>query len=200
MTNPNTITVETIETDAGVYELEFISDPYGASNPLVEFDHEGMQFYVSDGTCTLIGSAGKALATLIGEYSDDVDGLERRYSKWRAIAASPWQLFTGSGYGSSQGHQWDWYVLVDVTGEHTSRIELAVLSTMAEYEAWETGDVFGYVLRDPSGSEIDACWGYYGYQREREYVISMATALARDDAAEKKKESNSVGAGFVGLI
>lgn len=198
------------ELTIDTYQLQFISDPYGASNPLTEWDHPGMQFHVSGRdsitTDTLAGIAGNALQRIVTTVDElyprgfDVDEeIMRRYAKWRAIAGSPWQLFTGSGQGDVQGHEWDWRVLVDTT-DWPGDIEAAVLSTMAEYQAWATGDVFGYVLNDPSGREIESVWGYYGFDESRQYVIDEATATARRDAEQRKNDVNLVGAGFVGLI
>ena len=31
-----------------------------------------------------------------------------------------------------------------------------------DFEAWVSGDTFGYVIEAPDGREIDSCWGYYG--------------------------------------
>lgn len=31
-----------------------------------------------------------------------------------------------------------------------------------EYGAYLTGDVFGFVIKDPVGEHLDSCWGFYG--------------------------------------
>lgn len=196
---------KTITTDAGDYVLRFISDPCGAENPLTEWDHPGMEFYVQSGNHVTTDTTTRAtrFPGIMAEHYDDVDEITRRYAKWRAISGTPWQLFTGSGYGNCQGDQWDWYVLVDTTdwtGTYSDKIEPAVRATMAEYEAWATGDVLGYTLTGPDGDEVESCWGYYGYDANREYITDITTSRAEDDAAQRIEKSNLVGAGFVGLI
>lgn len=31
------------------------------------------------------------------------------------------------------------------------------------YTAWANGEVYGYIIEDAAGEEIDSCWGYIGY-------------------------------------
>lgn len=200
---------DTIDTPAGQYVVRYVSDE--AENPLTEYGHPDMQFYVSGFDSittdtlstdrqTTAGRAGSALTSFIDHDDDDVT---RRFAKWRAISGSPIQLFTGSGYGNMQGDQWDWYVLVDArawTGEFAARIEPAVLSTMAEYEAWATGDVFGWMLVDPAGNDVASVWGYYGFDENRDYVLSEATAAAEHHATDATNRANLVGSGFIDII
>jgi hypothetical protein len=35
-------------------------------------------------------------------------------------------------------------------------------SEVKEYGQYLTGDVWGYIIEDDEGNEIEACWGYYG--------------------------------------
>jgi hypothetical protein len=41
------------------------------------------------------------------------------------------------------------------TGEKILRAELS------EYQAWQRGEVYGYVIRDRCGEVLDSCWGFY---------------------------------------
>lgn len=44
-----------------------------------------------------------------------------------------------------------------------------------EYSAWCTGDVYGYVIEDENGNELDSCWGFYG----QDYAIESARESAK---------------------
>lgn len=69
-----------------------------------------------------------------------------------------------------------------------------------EWNAWAEGDVFGWVVEDPSGREVESCWGFYGFDREYDYTLSEAKDAAEYDAARRVDRANLVGAGIVGLI
>jgi hypothetical protein len=75
---------------------------------------------------------------------------------------------------------------------------------LVQWHAWGEGDVFGWVLTDPTGNEVESCWGYYGYwegnYEERDYTLSVAEGEAQADAKRRVKQANQVGAGIVGLI
>lgn len=49
----------------------------------------------------------------------------------------------------------------------------AMESGSEEIGAWMWGDVYGWVIEDDNGEDIDSCWGYYGY-KEIDYMISEA--------------------------
>jgi hypothetical protein len=46
-----------------------------------------------------------------------------------------------------------------------------------EYDAYLTGDVFGWQIYDPEDNFVDSCFGYYGYERNIEYVMSEVKAI-----------------------
>ena len=37
-----------------------------------------------------------------------------------------------------------------------------------EYDQYLTGDVYGYVVTDPLGNDVDSCWGFYGLSWARQ--------------------------------
>lgn len=45
------------------------------------------------------------------------------------------------------------------------------------FDAYLTGDVFGYVLEDEDGDTLESCWGYYGSD-EHEYMWSELDSQA----------------------
>lgn len=76
----------------------------------------------------------------------------------------------------------------------------AVKNCLAEWHAWAEGDCFGWELLDPRGKLVDSCWGYFGFDRERDYTLQTATQVALSDAEDRVEQANLVGAGFVGLV
>jgi hypothetical protein len=86
----------------------------------------------------------------------------------------------------------------DISAEHLEKSFDSFLST---WRAWAEGDVFGWRVLDPSGEEMYAVWGYYGFDRERAYTLSEARDVVEGDVFGWRLEiSNIAGAGFVGLI
>lgn len=71
---------------------------------------------------------------------------------------------------------------------------------LEEWAAWRSGDAFGWRLSDPAGEEVESCWGYFNFDRERAYILDEATTLARNDAEDRVTTANRPGSGFIGLI
>ncbi len=46
-----------------------------------------------------------------------------------------------------------------------------VLSELAEYASYVSGEVYGYVVEDPNGDEGDSCWGFI---RDTDYMLTEA--------------------------
>ena len=53
-----------------------------------------------------------------------------------------------------------------------------------EFDQFLTGDVYGVVVTNAEGDEIDACWGYYG----SDYVEEEAEGMAQHAVAAAEKE------------
>lgn len=58
------------------------------------------------------------------------------------------------------------------------QIERATESEAKEYRQWCEGECYGVIIETPSGKELDACWGYIGY----EYAEENAGYLAKEAA------------------
>lgn len=76
---------------------------------------------------------------------------------------------------------------------------------LQQWKAWANGDTFGWKLIDPSGAEVDSCWGYYGLNdnsenSDRAYILEVATKLAEADAQDRIDIASRVGAGILGII
>jgi hypothetical protein len=60
-----------------------------------------------------------------------------------------------------------------------------VADAVAERNAYLSGDVFGYRITHEDGTETDSCWGYYGIDREGEYVTEEIDAEILVDVADR---------------
>jgi len=58
----------------------------------------------------------------------------------------------------------------------------ALRSEVEEYDAYLTGDVYGYIVEDQDGEELDSCWGFIGLQ------------VAEDSAASSLRFQHQVAA------
>ncbi len=81
--------------------------------------------------------------------------------------------------------------------------------TVAIYDAWANGEVYGYILTAPDGREITSSWDFYADPSEPftgdgahglGYMIREARAEAYNDADARVEQANAAGAGFLGLI
>jgi hypothetical protein len=101
---------EVVETDAGPYTINLFPD-YDAMNPMTDWDHEGMAFYI-DGHLDTLGTskAANALRTWLkdGYRREEI---EQRYRLYKAMFGG-WTLVTGTGWSYPQ-ESWTWYVLAD---------------------------------------------------------------------------------------
>jgi hypothetical protein len=54
-------------------------------------------------------------------------------------------------------------------------------SEVEVYDQFLTGDVYGYVVEDEDGAEVDSCWGFFGLDYCRAEAVSAADShLARE--------------------
>lgn len=53
--------------------------------------------------------------------------------------------------------------------------------------AWMWGDVYGWVVEDEEGDQVDSCWGYYG-DEEIDYMISEAKGNIDSYIARREEE------------
>ena len=81
---------------------------------------------------------------------------------------------------------WD-HKLTDHEGKELTMRQYAVsvmASEIKEYDAYLSGECYGYITRDEQGEEIDSCWGFIG---DTDYMIEQAKASIdhrRDDINE----------------
>ena len=59
-----------------------------------------------------------------------------------------------------------------------------LLTEVEEYDQYLTGDVWGYVIEDSDGHEVESCWGFYGEDYcKTEGEEAMARWMRRQEAA-----------------
>ena len=87
----------------------------------------------------------------------------------------------GSGDGISDDDGCDGFILfpvADLVKEGIDRAQAAKIleGEIEEYSAWCAGDVYGYVIEDRNGNELDSCWGFYGQDYATESAKQSAKA------------------------
>lgn len=61
---------------------------------------------------------------------------------------------------------------------------LAVLKLAVEsYAEWLNGEAYGYILEDPSGKQLDSCWGFLGFEYAKDRAEEAAEQLLAESAA-----------------
>lgn len=202
---------ETIETEVGEYTVRWVVDP-DAEEPedfARGMAYDGRRDYAYDQKIDAVHGdhAGEILELLRECYPSrcriSAAGLAR-YVRIKYRLQGVLEV-TEDYYTCEPGHDlrervyglaWDEGSGLQIEAECARVAE----SGVAEYRAWANGDCFGWQLCDPQGRIVDDCWGYYGYQRERQYTLECATEAAMADAAQRSKQANLVGSGIVGLI
>jgi hypothetical protein len=57
-----------------------------------------------------------------------------------------------------------------------------------EYDQYLTGDVYGYVVEDGDGENVESCWGFYGFDYCKQEGLAVGTVCekrARESAEQK---------------
>jgi hypothetical protein len=61
----------------------------------------------------------------------------------------------------------------------------AEVETLDQYY---TGDVYGYVIENEDGDEIDSCWGYFGYEWIDKEMIPECKAIIDNDIRKREEK------------
>lgn len=146
---------------------------------------EQRPFYCSHNSIEIIN---ELLEEYFGDLSDRdrLEFLETLYA-WKGIPA-----LTTSVSGYSQG---DYAELLIVASPEWAEKTGATITAPEQlqpsadlYAAWAFGDIYGYIVEDPEGEEIDSCWGYYGADFNKSGLIDAATG-AIDYEIERRMEA-----------
>lgn len=61
-----------------------------------------------------------------------------------------------------------------ITAKRKKRIFDYLRTEVQTYDDYLTGNVFGYIVENSDGEEIDSCWGFYGYDHEKSGLMEYA--------------------------
>lgn len=56
------------------------------------------------------------------------------------------------------------YLTKRLTSKVLTLARECMIAELDEYSAWRNGEVYGYVIKDDEGNELDSCWGFYGWE------------------------------------
>lgn len=79
--------------------------------------------------------------------------------------------------------EYGWKVL---TKARRKQIETYLRNEVETYDAYLTGQVFGYVLEDAQGEELESCWGFFGEDHWKEELKDIAEYHLKKQAEERE--------------
>jgi hypothetical protein len=141
-----------------------------------------------------------------GQYGSDIPTEENErawdlYQEWLDCYDSSYQVWpikAGNAHGPGSFTIWECdeddeiegYVFIKVPdtdlgklGDASRDVEKIKDALIEQYQQWCRGEVYGYVIEDSDGEEIESCWGYYGDEDAISESKSTAEALAKDSHA-----------------
>lgn len=65
------------------------------------------------------------------------------------------------------------YNIKRVTQRFAEKAEKILLSEIQVYDDYLRGDVYGYILENSEGEQVDSCWGFYGYSYLKDIVANI---------------------------
>lgn len=202
--------IDSIGTSAGTYLLEWHTDenadaPYDEGFTLITYgrSHNGWDSKIDITEGEADSHVGRAV----------IQALSNSYEQWDHVSGAAlvrWLQLQGKRGVTVVDDEYD---PVEASRDRSDRIygiawapadatdpRSYTRSALAQWNAWASGAVFGWRLLDPSGEEIDSCWGYFDTPGEREYVLTDVTRRAQEDASDRTDRANLAGAGIVGII
>ena len=57
---------------------------------------------------------------------------------------------------------------------------------MKVYNCYISGDVYGFVIEDENGEEVDSCWGFYGSEAVEDQMIQNRILV--DEIAKRREK------------
>lgn len=72
-----------------------------------------------------------------------------------------------------------------LTKKVLERAEKLLISEVEEYDHYLCGEVYGYIIEDENGEQLDSCWGFLG---DYKYCLDEAKSAADYWAEQKEKE------------
>jgi len=63
-----------------------------------------------------------------------------------------------------------------ISKELTAKVTESLRNEIKEYDQYLRGNVYGYIMKDATGKELDSCWGFYGLEYCEEEAKRVAEA------------------------
>lgn len=206
-----------VDTVAGTYRVDVVydDDPYPP-----EFNGCGIAWDGSNSSyaSSHIGDDAREILSIIQAYGYKASPAAiARYVRLRFGYPLVWDVYRTGGNGLG-------YAVGEPSTDRTEHCEGLVWAPVdatdpeqyargmvAEFSAWASGHVYGYVVTDPSGEKIDRCYGFYPDESETpksgelwswglNYMYQDALSQIHCDADNRVRQANLPTAGFVGLI
>lgn len=108
------------------------------------------------------------------------------------------------GFSMCDPQGWDWgrvgYIYVtreEILKEYSrkrlskkliAKVREVLESEVKTYDEYLTGAVYGYVVEDPDGDNIDSCWGFYGF----DYCKTTAKEVAEGALKSRVEEAQKI--------
>lgn len=68
------------------------------------------------------------------------------------------------------------YACKRVTKAIRAKVLEVLKAEVQAYSQWASGEVYGFVVKDKEGHELDSCWGFLGMDHVKESAIEAANA------------------------
>lgn len=75
------------------------------------------------------------------------------------------------------------------TRNYRKACEKYLKARINEYDQYLTGDVYGYIIEDSHGNELDSCWGFYGMEHIKEEINGQFKYYEKKDKENKVKQN-----------
>lgn len=77
-----------------------------------------------------------------------------------------------------------------LTKKRLKQIEGYLKGEVDVYDDYLTGAVYGYVVEDPDGIDVEdgSCWGFYGHDHEKSGLLEAARSAVDCEVSHKKKQ------------
>ena len=69
-----------------------------------------------------------------------------------------------------------------ITRERRERLHRYLQNELAEIQAYANGEVYGYIIEDEEGNEVESCWGFYSEDDCREQAEELRTYYQNKEA------------------
>lgn len=188
--------------------------------------------YSDDGGFVYLGTA-RTISAQLGDAAHDVAALLRQHTaandslndhEYRSAAALCRYLWlthgltgilevtrSGDRYGTAEPSA-DRYRSIDglawAPADATTPLDYT-RGTVAAYDAWANGEVYGYTVVAPDCRDVASCWDFYADPDEPITAdappgLAIMVAEAREeidqDVEARTAQANTIGSGFIGLI